>query len=115
MAMRDHDGEALVTLAGIGSLMSEVSARRTFPLLRNFRPGLIRGCVRVFNIVSISAISRGFANTATNEVAAVACRRLCDSQHDHANGDSGRDRLLPVSLFEICWSEMDSYFEREHR
>lgn len=37
-----------MTVAGFGSLLSEASARSTFPQLRNFRQGRLRGWRRVF-------------------------------------------------------------------
>ena len=37
-----------MTIAGFGSLLSERSARTTFPALRNFRLGRVRGFRRVF-------------------------------------------------------------------
>lgn len=37
-----------MTVAGFGSLLSETSARSTFPQLRNFRQGRLRGWRRVF-------------------------------------------------------------------
>lgn len=40
--------EGLMTVAGFGSLLSETSARSTFPDLLNFRQGRLRGWRRVF-------------------------------------------------------------------
>jgi hypothetical protein len=41
-------GQGLMTIAGFGSLLSETSARSTFPELRSFRQGRLRGWRRVF-------------------------------------------------------------------
>ena len=40
--------QGLMTVAGFGSLLSETSARSTFPQLRDFRQGRLRGWRRVF-------------------------------------------------------------------
>lgn len=41
-------GGGLMTIAGFGSLLSETSARSTFPELQNFRQGRLKGWRRVF-------------------------------------------------------------------
>jgi hypothetical protein len=40
--------KGLMTIAGFGSLLSETSARSTFPNLQNFRLARVRGFRRVF-------------------------------------------------------------------
>ena len=51
----------VVTIAGFASLMDEASARETTPSITNWRYGWAEGWCRVFNLVSILNIRRGFA------------------------------------------------------
>ena len=48
MASDVQDEEGVISVAGFGSLLSESSARSTFPDLRNFRAGKVRGYRRIF-------------------------------------------------------------------
>ena len=54
-------GGVVVTIAGFASLMDEASARETTPSITNWRYGWAEGWCRVFNLVSILNIRRGFA------------------------------------------------------
>eukprot|EP00747_Dinoflagellata_sp_TGD_P136628 gnl/TRDRNA2_/TRDRNA2_175579_c7_seq11.p1 gnl/TRDRNA2_/TRDRNA2_175579_c7~~gnl/TRDRNA2_/TRDRNA2_175579_c7_seq11.p1 ORF type:complete len:263 (-),score=45.94 gnl/TRDRNA2_/TRDRNA2_175579_c7_seq11:747-1535(-) len=59
------------TLAGVGSLVSESSARKSFAF-SNFRLGEVRGWRRSFNQANWVNISRGLARPETGEVAALS-------------------------------------------
>jgi len=93
---------SMVTICGYGSLLSETSARRTTPSIKNFRKAKIKGYKRVFNIVAISLIISGQSNLETKEVAAVCAV-------------PSSDHFLFVTLFDIPFEELNSLHEREHR
>ncbi|PNH05773.1 hypothetical protein TSOC_007925 [Tetrabaena socialis] len=57
--------DGLMTVAGFGSLLSERSARYTFPELQNFRPGLVHGWRRVFAHTADVFFVRGIARPET--------------------------------------------------
>lgn len=82
--------------------MNQASTIRTMPSATNLRTGILQDYQRLFNLVSIAGIKTGSANWETLEVAALAIR---NSPGSIVNG----------CLFDIPTSELDSYFEREHR
>lgn len=96
------EGSPRVTICGFGSLMSQASAQRTFPSLRNFRTGKVAGFARVFRLVSVSCILHGYSNPARKEYATCAAARREDSH-------------LLVALFDVDPDELPAFFEREHR
>ncbi|KAF5841124.1 hypothetical protein DUNSADRAFT_14299 [Dunaliella salina] len=61
--LRDENGQ--MTVAGFGSLLSERSARTTFPELQNFRLGKIAGWRRVFAHTADIFYKRGIARPET--------------------------------------------------
>ena len=71
----DESGTVLETrrtIIGLGSLLSERSARTTFPKLGNFRLGRVEGFRRVFAHSPSIFVSRGIANTETLEMSSIA-------------------------------------------
>ena len=97
-----------ITIIGYGSLLSERSARRTFPTLSHFRIGRLRGFKRIFNLVSVSLLRFHKVDPSSLELASVAARPLTADETD----------MLPpmiVSAFEVPRSELPGYFEREDR
>jgi hypothetical protein len=84
--------------------MDPSSALRTMPSAINFKPAVLYGYQRIYNLVSISGICNGVSNLDTAEMAALAIRKSCDES----------DRVLGC-VFEIPLSDLASYFEREHR
>ncbi|KAJ8603482.1 hypothetical protein CTAYLR_005130 [Chrysophaeum taylorii] len=60
------------TVLGFGSLLSEASARTTFPKLSNFRLVRLRGWRRVFAHSPSVFFERGIADAATGEVASLS-------------------------------------------
>eukprot|EP00757_Euglenozoa_sp_SAG-D1_P007161 gene7161-2675_t len=71
----DLDGSEWVGIVGLGTLMSEASARRTAPSSRGFTPCTVPGFIRAFQHVSHHMLRRGppFALYETREFAGLSC------------------------------------------
>lgn len=93
--------DGLISICGFGSLLSERSARSTFPELINFRIGKLSGFRRVFAHVAPIFFERGIAVPETKEISSLSVEP-CD-------GES-----LIITIFEITRSEIPSFIEREH-
>ncbi|PIN08801.1 hypothetical protein CDL12_18620 [Handroanthus impetiginosus] len=93
--------DGLVSVCGFGSLLSEKSARSTFPDLINFRIAKLNGFRRVFAHVAPIFFERGIAEPETKEISSLSVEP-CESE------------TLVVTTFEIQRSEIPSYIEREH-
>uniref|UniRef100_A0A7S3VP99 Uncharacterized protein n=1 Tax=Dunaliella tertiolecta TaxID=3047 RepID=A0A7S3VP99_DUNTE len=98
------DGDGQMTVAGFGSLLSERSARTTFPELQNFRLGKVAGWRRVFAHTADIFYKRGIARPETKEVGSLSLEP----------GVPGQE--VVVSLFEVaCTPEsVQLFIEREH-
>eukprot|EP00850_Spirogloea_muscicola_P014221 SM000100S09448 [mRNA] locus=s100:405144:410147:+ [translate_table: standard] len=94
----DEDG--YLSIAGFGSLLSERSAKYTFPELKNFRTARVRGFRRVFAHVAPVFLQRGIANMDTREMSSLS------AEADNSN--------IVVTVFEIKASEVPAFIEREH-
>mmetsp|Transcript_14016 Transcript_14016/g.27565 ORF Transcript_14016/g.27565 Transcript_14016/m.27565 type:complete len:298 (-) Transcript_14016:130-1023(-) len=114
------DSKDWVAIVGYGSLLSETSARITCPSLRNFQPVSVAGYRRVYNLVSISNIKRGFHDWKTKQVAAVVAQPVpqrkmnANNQDVNSSGDGSPPPML-ASYFEIPRSELAGYYLREAR
>ena len=64
--------QGLMTIAGFGSLLSERSARSTFPDLDNFRLARVTGWRRVFAHACDIFYARGIARPDTGEVSSLS-------------------------------------------
>ncbi|KAI5650862.1 hypothetical protein M9H77_36867 [Catharanthus roseus] len=93
--------DGLISICGFGSLLSERSARSTFPDLINFRIGKLSGFRRVFAHVAPIFFERGIAKPETKEISSLSVEP-CE------------DESLIVTIFEIQRSEIPSFIEREH-
>lgn len=93
--------EGWVYIVGYGSLLSEVSARGTFPSLSEFQQAEVVGWRRVFCHASPLFLTRGVARVATKEMAALSVERW--------------DETIPlfVSLFRVPEREMPAFYVRE--
>ncbi len=93
----------VATVAGFGSLLSERSARFTFPGLQNFREGRVRGWRRVFAHTTPVFLQRGIANLETREMGSLSC-------------EAAKGAELVVCLFDIVLDEefVSAWVEREH-
>lgn len=95
--------EGVLTIAGFGSLLSETSARSTFPELQNFRLGKVHGYRRVFAHACNIFFERGIANLHTREVSSLSVEEC-----------PGMETV--VTLFEIKATEdaIAAFIQREH-
>nr|XP_009389877.1 PREDICTED: uncharacterized protein LOC103976410 [Musa acuminata subsp. malaccensis] len=98
-ALVDPDG--YLSVVGFGSLLSERSARSTFPDLKNFRVAVLRGFRRVFAHVAPIFFERGIANEETGEVSSLSVEP-CEGE------------FLIVTVFEIKSEEVPAFIEREN-
>lgn len=64
--------DAMVTICGLGSLLSETSSRTTFPDLVNFRLARIRGYRRVFSHPANIFFERNIADMSTLAIASLS-------------------------------------------
>eukprot|EP00878_Enallax_costatus_P024037 GHUV01025625.1.p1 GENE.GHUV01025625.1~~GHUV01025625.1.p1 ORF type:complete len:231 (+),score=35.65 GHUV01025625.1:763-1455(+) len=96
-------GSGWMTVAGFGSLLSERSARTTFPDLKDFRPGLLRGYRRVFTHTADIFFVRGIARPDTGEISSLSCEPCPGGE-------------LVVSLFEVPYTpeSVAAFIAREH-
>ncbi|XP_047959171.1 uncharacterized protein LOC125204529 [Salvia hispanica] len=93
--------DELVSVCGFGSLLSERSARSTFPDLINFRIAKLNGFRRVFAHAAPIFFERGIAKPETKEISSLSVEP-CESE------------TLIVTTFEIQKSEIPAFIEREH-
>ncbi|OAY77311.1 hypothetical protein ACMD2_01756 [Ananas comosus] len=82
-------------------LLLERSARSTFPDLKNFRIGVLRGFRRVFAHVAPIFFERRIANEETGEVSSLSVEP-CEGE------------FLIVTVFEIRKEEVPAFIEREN-
>lgn len=93
--------DGLVSVCGFGSLLSERSARSTFPDLINFRVAKLNGFRRVFAHVAPVFFERGIAKPETKEISSLSVE-ACEGE------------TLVVTTFEIRRSDIPAFIEREH-
>ncbi|XP_028552645.1 uncharacterized protein LOC110104004 isoform X4 [Dendrobium catenatum] len=84
--------EGYIYVCGFGSLLSEKSARSTFPNLRNFQAAFLPGFRRVFAHIAPIFYERGIAKEETKEVSSLSVEP-CEGEG------------LIVTVFEIARSE----------
>ncbi|GAY35811.1 hypothetical protein CUMW_018690 [Citrus unshiu] len=85
--------DGLISISGFGSLLSENSARSTFPNLINFRVAKLHGFRRVFAHVAPIFFERGIAKPETKEISSLSVEP-CEGE------------TLIVTVFEIQKSEV---------
>ena len=90
----------LTTLVGIGSLVSESSAARSFSFC-NFRIGEVRGWRRTFSQANWVNTAHGWGSAARGTTAALAMVR-CDA-----------DFVSRVALLDVNAEELPGFYERE--
>uniref|UniRef100_A0A2P2IYN9 Uncharacterized protein n=1 Tax=Rhizophora mucronata TaxID=61149 RepID=A0A2P2IYN9_RHIMU len=90
-----------ISICGFGSLLSERSARSTFPDLVNFRVARLNGFRRAFAHVAPIFFDRGIAKPETKEISSLSVEP-CESE------------TLIVTVFDIKESEIPAFIEREH-
>jgi hypothetical protein len=79
----------MITILGLGSLLSERSSRVTFPELQNFRLGRVPNYRRVFGHPASVFFQRGLANMETKECSSLAA--------EYCQGHAG----FVCSIFEV--------------
>lgn len=89
------------TLAGVGSLVSEASALRSFAFT-NFRIGEVRGWRRAFNQANWVNVECGWGSTAKHTTAALAMVKADDA-----------DFVSHVALLDVEEADLFSFYERE--
>ncbi|XBJ10079.1 uncharacterized protein [Aegilops tauschii subsp. strangulata] len=92
--------DGLISVIGFGSLLSERSARSTFPELEGFRVAALRGFRRVFAHAAPIFFERGIAIEATKEFSSLSV--------EHCEGE-----MIVVTVFEIKEEEVPAFIERE--
>ena len=89
-----------VTIAGIGSLVSEASARRSFEFT-NFRLGEVRGWRRAFNQANWVNVEHGWGSVETGNTAALAMV------------PADPEFVSLVALIDVAADELAGFYERE--
>lgn len=92
--------DGYISICGFGSLLSERSARSTFPDLINFRVARLNGFRRVFAHMAPIFFERGIAKPETKEISSLSVEPY--------EGES-----LIVTVFEIEKSEIPAFIKRE--
>lgn len=95
------NADGLISIGGFGSLLSERSARYTFPDLKDFRVARLHGFRRIFAHTAPIFFERGIANLETKEISSLSvepCFGEC----------------ILITIFEIGISEIPAFMEREH-
>ncbi|XP_021291212.1 uncharacterized protein LOC110421847 isoform X3 [Herrania umbratica] len=95
-----------ISICGFGSLLSERSARSTFPNLLNFRAANLNGFRRVFAHVAPIFFDRGIAKPETTVF--ILCLEISSLSVEPCEGET-----LIVTVFEIQKSEIPAFMERE--
>ncbi|XP_050373857.1 uncharacterized protein LOC126791447 [Argentina anserina] len=92
--------DGYISICGFGSLLSERSARSTFPELINFRVARLNGFRRVFGHMAPIIFERGIAKPETKEISSLSVEP-CEGEN------------LIVTVFEIQKSEIPAFIKRE--
>ncbi|MCO5574623.1 hypothetical protein L7F22_028412 [Adiantum nelumboides] len=98
---RVANADGFISIGGFGSLLSEKSARYTFPDLRDFRVAKLNGFRRIFGHTAPIFFERGIANLETKEISSLSV--------EPCHGES-----ILITVFEIYLSEIPAFMEREH-
>ncbi|MCH89894.1 hypothetical protein A2U01_0010798, partial [Trifolium medium] len=72
LASLPGDVDGYISICGYGSLLSEKSARSTFPHLINFRTAKLTGFRRLFSVVGAFFFTHAIANPKTQEIAGLS-------------------------------------------
>jgi hypothetical protein len=75
-ALNQYFSGESVDIIGFGSLLSETSARSTFPTLTNFRPVRIQGYRRVFRHPAFIFFERGIADSETRRYSSLSTEKV---------------------------------------
>ncbi|XP_058757998.1 uncharacterized protein LOC131631225 [Vicia villosa] len=100
LASLPGDVDGYISICGYGSLLSEKSARSTFPNLTNFRTARLNGFRRLFSIVGAIFFTHGIANLKTHEIAGLSAEP-CE------------DETIIITVFDINKTEIPAFIQRE--
>ena len=98
-------------IIGFGSLLSEASARSSFPNLSNFRLARLQGFQRVMQHPASIFFQRGIASLETREMASLSVE-ACEEGGDNESSSSSSSSFL-VAAFNIPADELPEFFARE--
>ena len=105
-----------IAVLGIGSLLSERSARHTSPNLRNFRTARVKGWRRVFAHTAPVFFERGIARPETREISSLSMEPIVEggmaASSETWAAAHGPDGLL-ATYFEIPGEEFPALAARE--
>lgn len=101
LASLPSDVDGYISICGYGSLLSEKSARSTFPHLINFRTARLTGFRRLFSVVGAFFFNHGIANLKTQEVAGLSVEPC-----------QGGETII-ITVFDIKKSEIPAFIKRE--
>jgi GMP synthase-like glutamine amidotransferase len=110
-----ESGQALQPIMGFGSLLSEASARLSFPNLTGFRLARLRGFRRVMRHPASIFMERGIGRLQTQELASL-CVEHVDVEEEEEEEEAGRGGTRAgflVAAFNIPADELPAFFERE--
>ncbi|XP_057415394.1 uncharacterized protein LOC130710216 isoform X3 [Lotus japonicus] len=96
----DGEDAGYISICGYGSLLSERSARATFPNLTNFRIARLTGFRRLFSAVGAFFFTQGIANLKTEEIAGLSAEP-CEGE------------VIVVTVFDIKKTEIPAFIKRE--
>ncbi|XP_050871224.1 uncharacterized protein LOC127074012 isoform X2 [Lathyrus oleraceus] len=100
LASLPGDVDGYISICGYGSLLSEKSARSTFPNLINFRTARLTGFRRLFSFVGAFFFTHGIANLKTQEIAALSVEPY-------------EDETFITTVFDIKKTEIPAFIQRE--
>ena len=96
-----------ITILGLGSLLSERSARTTFPNLSNFRLGRVPNYRRVFGHPASIFFSRGIANMETKEISSLSAEYVKPNVNVEGSKNNGQQSSgFICSIFEVPNNDM---------
>ncbi|CAK8563723.1 unnamed protein product [Lathyrus sativus] len=100
LASLPGDVDGYISICGYGSLLSEKSARSTFPNLTNFRTARLTGFRRLFSVVAPVFFTHGIANLTTQEIAGLSVEPC-------------QDETIIITVFDINKTEIPAFIQRE--
>ena len=100
-----------IPIIGIGSLLSEKSARATFPNLVNFHLAKLENYRRVFCHPPAVFCKHGISDLATKEIASLCAEKINENSF-HSYHDLNIQEMI-VTMFEIPREELPGFIERE--
>lgn len=92
----------MIEVIGYGSLLNEKSARKTLPGLSDFRLGLVKDTIRIFNKVGVVFFEKYKIDDEAITISSCSTRKRSGAE-------------MCVSIFQCSEQEFELLYEREHR